>query len=217
MGDSAIWKDERIDESAYRKNVIETFGSKVTTFSKQALFIRKVCSIELIVAILIGFICLYGSYIRLKWHSQRPVTTENIISESYITPAKRYKLKTLSTFSVDGKDYEKLQIGSYVIERETAKIKNAKIKDADYLNTKIYILTIKDTSDFFLKWKANSEVTIVRFSALGEDIFTDEEIEEYREKAASYFTHEHYDAMHMSIADAYLSEIDDMAQKSFGL
>lgn len=190
----------------------EHYKKKIKQIKSQNRILGFICNTAILIMVICMFLCLVNVYVEKKSHSHSKVTTKMLTVKEKEIAKDQYTQKIKESYVKGGKTYYDVTIGKYTTERSSDEIR---VFGQDTVcDTEVYILNIRNTDPFFLSATIPRDITIVRYSILGENPFTKAEIENYKKQAAQYFTYQKYRRLNFPDADKYKITIRGMAKKN---
>ena len=210
------WVDDRIDE---KKEDDVDYVKKIHSAKRINLGFKILCNIIIIAVICFVGIGLYGKYqgLRNECHTETPDAC--IEMEKYELTDMIYDVAYKEAYVLDGVTYYKVEIGDITVTAKADDISQLEEMDSldTALKTNVYLLTFKNTEEYFMSSMAESEVSYIRFSCLGATDFSDKEIEEYKTHAKNYFTYKKYKLHRFTDYMNYEENVpDQITQKMYG-
>lgn len=192
----------------------EYYRKKMRHLNTAGYIWKKACSLSVLAMMVFLGVAGYNFLKEKAAQSHTPVTADMVTARADSLPEGEYSVKLEKTKVKDGRDIYSVTIGGLSSERGEGAVE--KLGSDTVCDTEIYRLTITSNDRFFFSGLVPGEVTLVRYSVLGEKPFSEKEIRKYRKDAARYLTYLKYKAMHFDDADDYITELEGVAEKREG-
>ena len=199
-GKKATPTDEAIETDYYKKLV---------ELKNRQKFVRAFAGTT---TLILFALVVYGvSILCIRIHKAEHVAITPSDLKVYVKeiPEKEYAVSITKTDTISGKKYDDVKIGSYKTTWP-GEITEQYLQNNTKVNSKVYVLNIENKKDYPLSFiTTGKNLKIVRYSLLGENGFSESDIENIKEQAAKYLTYKKYSLYHYNNSDEfYVSDKD---------
>ena len=175
---------ENEQEITKKMNEINILLEKTEKIEKQMKLKKMLVKLFFIVILIALLAKGYFTFKEARDLNHTPIGVENIATEPSSKGLHRYETTVDTTnnkVTIDGDTtvWTKEDIDKY-------------IGTSEYVETEIYELKCTNTAKYPFSFIMPKEITFRRYSVRGETMFTDADIQAYKEMAAKYFTYEKY-------------------------
>lgn len=193
-----------------KEMTIDDYKKGMRVLQVKSKVFGTICNLIILFIVICISLSLFSMFMDKRGESHTPVDVSMLTAEVNTLPSRQYNTSIQSGYTKNGVEYKTVTIGEY---KTTRSEKQLAVLGADTAcDTEIYTLKIRNNDNFFMKATIPGEITIVRYSILGEKKFSEKEIKQYKKEAAQYFTHEKYARMRYKDADNYTVSIENIAE-----
>lgn len=155
----------------------------------------KVLNFANFLFLIVIIVCIYTFITQMLKDNHTPIEASSLSVETD-TISGIYDISYKDAYTLDGTDYVYATIGGYTVTMSKEQY-DSHFSDDTVTETTIYYATFTSEDDYPLcKYVGGDSVTFIRIGVLGEENFSDEDLNILKEYAASSLTYTKYSTLH---------------------